>query len=613
MLKAVDLYCGAGGTTTGAHMSGLVEVVLAVNHWRTAIYTHQNNHPGTRHLCARLERVDPREFRGLKIDLVMASPECTGHSNARGGRPTSDQRRAGGNEVLQWVFALRPKWLVVENVREWLDWGPISESTGRPLKARKGEYFRKWVADLEGAGYRVEWRLLNAADYGEATSRTRLFVIARRGRKSIPWPEPTHPRENWRPAAEIIDWSLPFPSIFSRRKPLCDNTVARIDIGLHKFVEPFVVHLRGASTVGDTGDPLSTVTGSGAHHGVALPFTVQYHNGPDGENRTTSIEQPLPTLDTQNRHAVAVPFLTPNFSERNGQLPRTHDVAEPLPTVTSHGAGGVAVPFVLNHRGVHCKPGEPAPRSPNDPMPTIVAGNGGRCHYVVSPFMLPRVGFYDRDLAQKRVRSLDQPCPVITANHGPGHLVAPFILNHRGDSSRDVVSPAPTLLADPGSQHHIAAPFIVDSNHKGDQGRTHSISDPLKTVTARNGKGLALPFLTNYFGNGQADPISEPLSTLTTKPRHGVAAPMFGDPAEREAMLDAYAKRSPAYKRLVTSMRDLSVWDIGYRMLIVRELLAAQGFPDGYKLHGTVEEMTMQVGNAVCPRVAKAICEAIAV
>ncbi len=272
ILRAADLFCGAGGSTTGAEQSGSVKVVYAVNHWITAVQTHRQNHPDVHHVCARVDQIDP--WRDVPdIDVLIASPECTGHSIARGGRPTSDQKRATGWDVVRWAEAKRPKWGIVENVREWLDWGPIGKN-GKPLKSRKGETFKAWVTALESLGYHVEWRLLNAADYGEATKRIRLFVIFRLGNshKPIAWPEPTHTKAQWRPAHEIIDWSIPAPSIFGRKQPLAPKTIRRIMIGLRKFcgpaAEPFIVKMRGTSNASSIHDPAPAQTAGGTYKWV---------------------------------------------------------------------------------------------------------------------------------------------------------------------------------------------------------------------------------------------------------------------------------------------------------------------------------------------------------
>lgn len=354
-LRAIDLYCGAGGTTTGAEQSGKVEVVLAVNHWRPAILAHRENYPNTRHIHARIDHVDPQEFAGDSIEMIFASPECTHHSSARGGRPVEDQKRAGGWDVVKWLEVLRPRYLVLENVREWLDWGPVG-TNGRPLKSKKGETFKAWVAAVESLGYRVEWRLLNAADYGEATSRTRLFVVARIGNRAIRWPEATHAQQangkpRWRAAAEIIDWGKPCPSIFTRKKPLVDKTLKRIETGLRKFcspdvLQPFLVKLRGTSSAADVAAPLPTLTAGGNHNALAMPFLVQYHNGPDGANRSTSPALPVPVIDANPRHALAMPFITEYMGKSD-----VRDTGEPLSPVLTRRKHALTVPFVVEYYG----------------------------------------------------------------------------------------------------------------------------------------------------------------------------------------------------------------------------------------------------------------------
>lgn len=407
MVKAkigIDLFCGAGGMTQGATQAG-IDVKFAINHWHPAIESHRQNHPECAHWCAKLSEIDPYTDPKVprnNIFVLFGGPSCTHHSTARGGRPVNDQMRTHPYEMLAWVDACRPKWLVVENVPEFQNWGPLG-SDNRPLKSRRGETFQAWINSLRSHNYVVEWRVLNAADFGAPTRRKRLFVVARRGNRKIPWPEPTHaPADKadelgllpWRPVSECIDWSDLGSSIFSRKKPLADNTVKRIEAGLKKFVEPYIVKMRGGSdshidsSAESVGDPIRTITAGGTHYGVATPFLSVYHNGDDSERRTASIEEPIGTLDTQNRYGLTLPFmantsyagsddgsrchsldepmrtltskpdkclvqpfLVPNFGERKGQAPRTHSIDEPSPAVTSHGAGGLTSAFLVKYYG----------------------------------------------------------------------------------------------------------------------------------------------------------------------------------------------------------------------------------------------------------------------
>lgn len=543
-LRAVDLFCGAGGSTTGAEASGRVKVVLAVNHWRTAIYTHETNHPETRHICARIDHVDPRNDKTIpEFDLLMASPECTHHSIARGGAPVDDQKRATPWHVVIWAEARRPKWIVVENVREFRDWGPVAN--GNPIKSRKGETFHAWCQALRSLGYQVEHQLLNAADFGEATKRVRLFVVARLGAGKITWPEPTH-AGRWRAAAEIIDWTRPCPSIFGRKRPLADKTLLRIEAGLRKFVgagaaDRFMVRLRGTGTVVGCDQPLDTITAGGTHHGLATPFIHQFHNGADGANRTYDFRDPLPTVDTQPRYAVTVPFQYQLIGNGAG---RSRSIDSPLPTqVAARENHGIVVPFQLKAAG-RC-PG--LTKGIDEPTPTIVAAKPN--HGVVMPYL--------------------------------------FEVNHGGDEARakSVDDPLGTVTTKRSTE--IAAPYLV--NMKG-KSTACNAGEPLPTMTAHAAHlNVAVPFLTQFNGTGGAESVANPLTTCTTKPRHGLAI-----------------------ATLMQTMQELGVVDIGFRMLDVDELAAAQGFPSGYQLSGTKQDQIRQVGNAVCPGVMKAICSAIA-
>lgn len=516
--RAADLFCGAGGTTTGAQMSGRVDVKLAVNHWRTAVQTHRANHADVRHVCAEIDMIDPRDFIGMGIDVLLASPECVYHSNARGGKPVDDQRRATAWCVPRWAEVLRPKWIIVENVREFEDWAPLG-SDNRPLKSKKGEIFTAWVNTLRALNYHVEWRLLNSADYGGATKRIRLFIVARRGpsAKPIPWPAVSHPKGQWTPAASIIDWTLPCPSIFGRKRPLADKTLRRIEIGLRKFCGPaaadFIVKLRRNETAGGVDEPLNTLTAGAGHYALARPFQFKAMGRNPGQSK--SLFDPLPTIvAARENHAIVAPFLVPQFGERDGQQPRTHAIEDPLPAATSHGAGAVVAPFIST--------------------------------------------FHNGDDGERRNYPIDEPLPV----------------------------------QDTQNRHGLVAPYFVDVNHgEGDRspgGRVHSIDGPLGSLTTRHGKSLVLPFLTSYFANGKAQDVGDPLSTVTTKHRHGLAM-----------------------VKLVETMQELGIADIGFRMLEPHELAAAQGFPAGYEIYGSKAEQVKQIGNSVHTLVAKALCSAI--
>ena len=428
-LQAADLFCGAGGFTEGAHRSGRVNVALAVNHWRTAIQSHESNHPETRHICARIDDIDPRHDKTLPdLDLLLASPECTHFSIARGGQPVDDQRRATPWHVTLWAECKRTKWIIVENVREFRDWGPlVNKGTERkpilrPDPKHKGEIFRAWIQSIESLGYQVDHQILNAADYGVPQSRNRLFIIARRGRskKDIPYPDPTHVGRHI-PVSTVIDWSKPCPSIFRRKRPLADKTIARIEAGLRKFLgvkEPFVVKLRGsrsgigAEQVSFLDEPLGTITAGGMHHALAVPFQFKAMGRSPGLTR--GIDEPLPTIiAARENHAVVVPYIVPHFGEREGQSPRCHDVDGPSPTITGQGAGSLVVPFI------HCLTHGGRAESLNEPMRTITTAQRGE-RAIVFPFITKYYG-------QGNVASVDNPCPTCTTHEHFGLAMVSLI------------------------------------------------------------------------------------------------------------------------------------------------------------------------------------------
>ena len=320
-IRAADLFCGAGGTSKGLRQAcerlGHRLDLTAINHWPTAIATHRANQPDARHICERLERVDPRHVvPGGRLNLLVASPECTHHSNARGGRPVSDQQRASAWIVLRWAEALYIRSILIENVPEFATWGPVG-ANGQPIKHRSGETYRAFLGALRSLGYHVDVRTLVAADYGDPTTRRRLFILADRRRRPR-WPEPTHaPRPvaaarglpAWRNARGIIDWSIPGQSIFTRRRPLAPATVRRIEAGLRKFggasAEPFIVILRNHSTARGLDEPAPTVTTSGAHLALCQPFLLGQQSGATAR----AVEDPAPTIATGGAVSLIEPFI----------------------------------------------------------------------------------------------------------------------------------------------------------------------------------------------------------------------------------------------------------------------------------------------------------------
>ncbi len=564
-LYCADLFCGAGGTSSGlvaaAHELGLDVELIAINHWPVAIATHSANYPWARHICARIEEVQPRDIvPGGRLHLLVASPECTFHSVARGGRPIEDQKRVPAWGVIQWVQELFVDSVLIENVPEFKRWGPLG-ANGKPLKRRAGETYQAFLQALRSLGYRVEEKVLCCADYGDATTRRRLFIVATR--KGAPaWPVPSHgPREKitiqsslfpkslqpWRPAREIIDWELKGKNIFGRKKPLAEKTMRRIAAGMKKIngldIEPFLVMLYGTNSTRSVDQPLPTITASGQHIGLCEPFILSQASG--GAPRP--VEEPVPTICARGAVQMVEPFLIPFFGEREDQEPRTHTVDEPVPTVTKARLG-LAEPFLVAAGGPEGKGRNP--KSINEPLDTVLTENH---EALVQPF-------------------------VVTVNHGDGGTVP-------NDRCRPVEDPLPTLTCKNG--FGVVEPFLLPHQHGNDTDENvRSVEQPMPTVTATSSDVfLVEPYVSKYYGTGICQPVAEPLDTVTTKDRFGLVEPYL------------------------IPVGDNRYLGIRFRMLQPHELAAAQGFAKSYKFHGNKSTQVKQIGNAVPHHTAKALCQ----
>lgn len=352
---------------------------------------HRANHPETEHYCESVWDVDPRVVtRGRSVGLCWLSPDCKHFSKAKGGKPKEKGIRGLAWVAVRWAATVKPRVIMLENVEEFKTWGPLLKN-GMPDPDKKGRTFQAFVNALKRQGYQVEWRELRACDYGAPTIRKRFFLIARCDGRKIVWPEPTHgdpesaevksgKLKPWRTAAEIIDWSLPCPSIFERKKPLAENTLKRIARGIKKFVidnpKPFIVrigqtgfggdrlqyeidqplttittkaeHLLVTPTLIQTGygeregqaprsldlhKPLGTVVAGGQKHALVSAFLAQYHSETAAhEARGQSLDRPILTLDTSNRYAVVTSNLIKFRGTNIGQ-----PITEPLQTITAGG------------------------------------------------------------------------------------------------------------------------------------------------------------------------------------------------------------------------------------------------------------------------------------
>ena len=420
----VDNFAGGGGASTGIELATGRPVTIAINHDPDAILMHKTNHPFTEHYQASVWDVDPKKIcRGRHVGLAWFSPDCKHFSKAKGAALVDRNIRGLAWIVLRWAGTVRPRVIILENVEEFVTWGPVRK--GKPVRKKAGQTFQKWKQQLLALGYDVEHREIVAADLGAPTTRKRFVLIARCDGRPIVWPERTHgPRDSaevldgrllpWRSAAEIIDWSVPCYSVFASKKelkekygvnavrPLADNTMRRVIRGVDKFTirsgKPFIVECNhaGAGHMKDMEAPLGTVL---AKHtaGIVAPSLIQYHTEQTEHVRANGLGEPLPTVDASNRYGLTTAQLVEYFG--NGQ---PIDVRKPMHTVTSHDREAVVCAHISKYYGGIV--GADA----SEPLPTVTAID----HNAVTAAHI--VEFKGQDIGQ----DIRKPLRTITASAG---------------------------------------------------------------------------------------------------------------------------------------------------------------------------------------------------
>jgi DNA (cytosine-5)-methyltransferase 1 len=621
-IRVADLFCGAGGSSTGARQAieamGREMDLVCVNHWDRAIETHKRMHPEARHYCQDVASARPIEcVPGGHLDLLMASPTCTYHSRARGGRPTSDQQRMDPWHVVTWLTELTVDRLIIENVPEFADWGPVDPKSGKPIKAKKGVYHAEWVATLDRLEFDYTFRFLNCADFGDATTRRRYFGLGRRrkGRKivQIKWPEPTHtkdpghsllaPLQKWRPARECIDWSMKGRSIFGRKHPLAPRTIQRIYAGAVRFnwPEPFLVVLRQHMDARSIDLPMPTVAARGTHMALVEPILVGA-GGRAGQSPALSVRQPIGAITTKGDRALAEPVLIRSDSHGARKI-KGRSPDEPLQTIVGSGGIAIAEPFLIGQHG------ERRERAIDSPVRTIT---GIDRQAVVEPFVVSAThhgGF--------RGYGLDTPMPTVTGAHrGESALVEPFVLSQAsGGAPRAVEQPIPAATTGGrGGAHALITPYYGSGS-----GMTcKPVDEPLDTVTTLDRFGMVVP-VTHAGGGPVAREMHSPFPTLTTS-KGGHLAFITASFGERDGQLPRThdlempmptipAKGSVRMAQGVEPGGEPQ-YDILFRMLHWRELARAMSFSDAeseYEFAGTKTEITKQIGNAVPVRTARAL------
>lgn len=569
----VDNFAGGGGASTGIEIATGISVDIAINHDPEAIRMHMANHPNTKHYCESVWDVDPVQVcNGHPVALAWFSPDCKHFSKAKGGKPKDKNIRGLAWVALRWAGKVRPRVIMLENVEEFKTWGPLNRRH-RPIKAKQGVTFRKFIGQLQELGYQVQYRELVAADYGTPTMRKRFFLIARCDGRPIVWPEPTHApadspqvaagtRQPYLGAYTQIDFSLPCPSIFDTAdeilekygiravRPLAEKTMQRIARGLKKFVldnqAPFIIQCNhgGERKAQDIRAPMPTLTGKNGF-GLIRPFLVQIGQTGFADDRSRDVRAPLSTIVGKNEHCLVKSVLSPCIMCNNE-----------------------------NNTGA----------SVESPLPTITTGNR---KFVISPTLIQ----YHSEKSSKETRGQQARDPIMTIDGSNRYgLVTSFLQKYYDGGYKgagaDLGDPLPTVTT--RDHNSICTATLIQMNNHCDG---KDIRNPLPAVTAGGGHfGEVRAFLIKYYGRGTGQNIKDPLDTVTAQDRFGL---------------------------VTIAGVDYQIVDIGLRMLSPRELYGCQGFPDDYIIdhdsHGKAYPRSEQVrrcGNAVCPPIPAALVKA---
>lgn len=573
----VDNFAGGGGASTGIELATGLPVTIAINHDPSAILMHQTNHPYTMHLQDNVWNINPVEIcSGRPVGLAWFSPDCKHFSKAKGAALVDRNIRGLAWIVLKWAGTVKPRVIILENVEEFKTWGPVRK--GKPIKSKTGQTFDKWLGQLKDLGYDVEYRELVAADYGAPTTRKRFFLIARCDGKPIVWPERTHaPSDSeevktgkykpWISAAEIIDWSLPCPSIFASSeeikkeyglramRPLKDNTMRRIARGMDKFV-----------------------------------------------------------IKNQK------PFIIPvGYGERQGQKPRIHNIEKPLGTIVStvkhHVVSPEITPYILSHKFNN------NPETIRQPLSTITAVND---HELVTPTLIQ----YHSEQSEKEVRAsgVENPIMTVDGSNRYGVAVAHLTQYFKGDHYHSPEEPLHTVTTE--IREGVTLGYLTEYYGNAQDGI--NVNKPMRTITTKDKEAVAMAHITEFKGQDIGQDLKKPLRTITTSVgEFGTVYTRLEKIngcndlkhwSEIRDMLNRYCGYNIAEDEILLLNIDGIDWfisDIGLRMLTPKELYAAQGFPKDYIIDhdymGNEYKKKYQVarcGNAVCPQVAKALVKA---
>jgi DNA (cytosine-5)-methyltransferase 1 len=621
----IDNFAGGGGTSTGLEAAFGRPVDIAINHDPEALAMHAINHPHTKHLCESVWEVDPIAVtRNQPVALVWLSPDCKHFSKAKGGAPVEKRIRGLAWVALRWAAKCKPRVIMLENVEEFKTWGPLiidADGKARPDPARRGKTFDSFVRQLRAHGYHVEWRELRACDFGAPTIRKRFFLVARRDGLPISWPAPTHGAPTspavlaglqapHRTAAECIDWSLPCPSIFDRKRPLAEATKRRVAKGIMRYVV-------------NSANPFIVGAGGPAYSGKPVPA-----------------DQPFGTLTTENHRAVVMPTLVQTgYGERDGQAPRALDIEKPLGTVVSGGKHALVSAFLNEHANASTQRVFAA----DEPMRTICGQVKGGHFGLVSATLIDAAHGEVSPGGVKRwgagAKPVDEPLGTVTASGGKAVGVAFLAKHYTGVVGSELVDPIGTITS---TDHHS----VVLAHVQRDMGRSvgHAADVPLATTTAGGGgkSAVVASTLVKLRGTSSTAPVDEPLHTVSAGGQHHAEVRAFlvkyygadQDPRLEEPLHTVTTK--DRFGLVTIQGVDYEIVDIGLRMLAPHELYLAQGFPADYIIEEipdpallfadgvqaavdplqlprvplTKSAQVRMCGNSVCPPVSEALIRA---
>ncbi len=629
-LLYIDLFCGAGGTSTGvesarANGEQCAKVIACVNHDANAIASHAANHPDALHftedirtleLSPLLEHLKKSKVQYPSASVVLwASLECTNFSKAKGGQPRDADSRTLAEHLFRYIESINPDYIQIENVEEFMSWGPMDEN-GKPISMHKGEDYTRWVSNVKSYGYNFDHRIMNAADYGAYTSRKRFFGIFAKQGLPIVFPEPTHCKEGkqdmfsdlkkWKAVKDVLDFKDEGTSIFGRKKEPVEATKARLYSGLIKFVaggkDAFMIKWNSMNQSGkyqapDMEAPSPTVSCQNRLGVAKVSFMSKQFSG-HPESKNVSLEHPAGAITCIDHHAIVnTDFLAAYYG--NGD--NVSQVDRPCPTVPTKDRFNYVRPMFLsmyyggdNHAG-----------SIDKPAPTIRTKD---CCSLVNPRFLCSYNFKDDG------KDINLPSPTILTKDRLSLVSPSFIDQQFGQSSAASTNkPLGAITANP--KYSLVTPWLMNTSF-GNTGS--SINEPSQVITAnRKWHYLVNPQYKSAGGDintpcftliARMDKMPPYLAECTTEPKD---IPSFIRIDGNVVIYEIYDTDSPMTVKIKEFMALYGILDIKMRMLKIPELKRIMGFPEEYKLIGTQADQKKFIGNAVEVTMARVLCEAV--